>query len=181
MSPLRTGNRVKIVDREMTAADVKSGLFYDYFRNLRGTVERVYEDKSACVRIDLDSLPDDVRQRHIEVQEAVRDRWVQGLGQEQRERISGTEKAVTLAYSILVGAADLELIEKGKQAPARKAGLRPPRRKAEQEAPASTAKSKSVKQAAPPDKPERPSQADIEKAEEQYLKSIATRQKKRKR
>jgi hypothetical protein len=181
MSPLRTGSRVKIADREMTAADVKSGLFYDYFRNLKGTVERIYEDKSVCVRIDLESLPDDVRQRHIEVQDAVRDRWVQGLGQEHREQLAGGGKALTLAYSILVSAADLELIEKGKQAPPRKAEPRPLGGKAEQEAPAATGRSKSAKEEAPPSEAHRQSRADIERAEAEHLRSITARQKSRKR
>lgn len=135
---------MKIADREMTSADVKSGLFYDYFRNLVGVVDRVYEDDTICVKVDQDSLPEDVYKCHLEVQHAVRTRWLNGLGQEQRDRLSETDKSVVLGYNILVGAGDLELF-KGKI----------------------TGRPESKKL------PSRATEKDIEKAEEEHLKAIA--------
>lgn len=159
MASFKAGDRVKIVDREMTAVDIKSGLFYDYFRNLTGDVDRVYEDGSICVKVDQDSLPADVLKRHKEVQNAVRTRWLNGLGQEQRDRLSETDRTVVLGYNILVGAADLQPTGKAKPAP------KPKAEPVEEEKPAAA------------DNVHRPTEKDIEKAEEEYLKSIAQKAK----
>ncbi len=146
MATVKAGDRIKIVEREVTPADVKSGLYYDYFRNLVGVVDRVYEDDTVCVKIDQDSLPPAIQKCHIDVQQAVRTRWLNGLGQEQRDRLSETDRSVVLGYNLLVGANDIEPFK----------GKIPPRAEKKQ-----------------PEKLARASEQDIEKAEEEYLKTIA--------
>ncbi|HOP80724.1 MAG TPA: hypothetical protein PLZ21_09195 [Armatimonadota bacterium] len=168
MSPLKTGDRVRIVDRQMTAADTKSGLYYDYFRGLVGTIERIYEDKSVSLRVELESLPEDVLQRHLEIQDTAKNRWLSGLGQETRERLSEAQKNVTLTYTILVGLDDLEPFGKGKSA------ARPKPKAATQSAEAVVAAKPKAKEKA---EVERPSEKDLEKAEEDYLKRIIDRAK----
>ena len=107
MAPVKVGDRVRVADRETSAADAKRGLFYDYFRNLTGSVERVYEDNTVCVDVDIESLPDDVLRRHKEVETAARDKWIQGLSQEQRSRLTEADKQFTMRYKIVVAAADV--------------------------------------------------------------------------
>jgi len=148
MPPLKTGDHVKIIDRDMTLADVKSGLYYDYFRNLTGTIERIYDDNTACINVDLDCLSEEVVNNHRQIEESIRNKWINGLGQEQRAKLKESDKKLSLRYNILVSVSDL--------APA--AEKKP-------EAKTSSAAEK------------RPTQADIEKAEEEYLKSIAARAK----
>jgi hypothetical protein len=157
MASLKAGDRVKIVDREMTLADIKSGLYYDYFRNLVGVVDRVYEDDSVCVKIDLDSLPPGVQKQHKEVQNAVRTRWLNGLGQEQRERLSETDRTVVLGYNLLVGAVDLEPAGKAK--------------------PAKPAAAPEAQKAAVLEAAHRPTEQEIEKAEAEYLDSLTDKNK----
>lgn len=154
MPSFKTGDRVKIVDRPTTGADAKSGLYYDYFCNLIGTVDRVYDDNSVCVQVDFDSLPEGVQKRHMTVQDAVKKRWTGGLGAEQTGRLTEAEKNVSLRYNILVGSADLEASSKAKPASRPKADT-------------------AANKPGPADTAERRTQADIEKAEEEYLKSIA--------
>lgn len=70
MLRLKEGECVRIVDRAPTAADVRSGLFYSHFRNLRGLVFKLYgtgEQQIAAVDISVDSLPTEVARRHGEV------------------------------------------------------------------------------------------------------------------
>ena len=182
MSPLKIGDRVKVAQREMTAADYKTGLFYDYFCKLTGTIERIYEDKTVCVRVEMDSLPEDVRKRHLEVQEAVKKRWMSGLSQEQRDKLSEADKAVKLGYNILIGEPDVEVIGKSKSTPATKSVPAAASPRAEKPkppdiiAPAPSSpqpKKAAVTKADTSDQTKRPTQADIEKAEEEYLKAIA--------
>lgn len=58
------GDPVRLSARDATPADVKSGLFYPYFRNLTGVYDRLYKDGTALVLVNVASLPDDARKRH---------------------------------------------------------------------------------------------------------------------
>ncbi len=154
MSQIKAGERVKIVDRDMTLADTKSGLYYDYFRNLTGKVQYIYDDKTVCVNIELDSLPEDIRTRHLEVQESTTKRWLESISQEQRDKLSEANKRLTLAYNVLVSESDLEPSSKSKATSKKKsAASSPPKTKAEAA-------------------PERKTAEEIEKAEEEHLNSI---------
>src|SRR5690242_14384280 len=60
---IELGNYVKVVDREATPADAKSGLFYNHFRNLAGVVDRIYDDGNLCVVVDHATLQRDMLAR----------------------------------------------------------------------------------------------------------------------
>lgn len=98
---------VQIADREALAADLKSGLYYPYYRGLTGTVTRDYGDGTVSVSVDAGSLPEEIRLRHQAGTEAMRAKWLDGLSDEARNKLSASEKKFSLRYSLLVGAADL--------------------------------------------------------------------------
>ena len=58
---LTEGAAVRFSEREPSAADAKSGLFYPYYRGLTGTIAKVYADSTASVSVDEGSLPEDIR------------------------------------------------------------------------------------------------------------------------
>ncbi len=105
--PLASGTPVRIADREAGAADTKSGLFYPYYKGLTGTVTKDYADGTVSLSVDADSLPDEIRKRHQTGTEAMRTKWLEGLSDEARNKLSAAEKKFSLRYSILVGADDL--------------------------------------------------------------------------
>ncbi|MCW3095315.1 MAG: hypothetical protein JWL77_933 [Chthonomonadaceae bacterium] len=105
---LKEGERVEIVDREATADDVKSGLFYNFFRGLTGTVQKVYATDEISIEIEQESLPDAVANRHIDVQEAMKAKWLDGLSEEGRNRLTDKERDFKLHYTLLVHAKDLK-------------------------------------------------------------------------
>jgi hypothetical protein len=104
---LTEGALVRVADRETSATDLKSGLFYPYYRGLTGTVAKIYADSTATVAIDPESLPDDIRKRHQTGTDAMRQKWLDGLSDEGRNKLSAAEKKFSLRYSLLVGTADL--------------------------------------------------------------------------
>jgi|GEM_PF-774350 len=112
---VKEGDYVRIVPRECTAADLKAGTFYRYFCGLCGIVDHIYDDKEICVRVDLDTLPDEIRQRHIEIQESIKKKWLNSLSAEGRNRLSPEEKRFELSYTILVQSADLEKVKKSEE------------------------------------------------------------------
>ncbi|MGQ9698685.1 MAG: hypothetical protein ACUVRO_11930 [Armatimonadota bacterium] len=174
--PLTPGTKVRVVDREPTSADAKSRLFFPHFRNLTGTVQRVFADGAEVqVVIDLESLPEDIRSRHFAAQEAMRKRIAESLSGEARERVGSEVEQLNLPYSILVSPEDLIPIHGSP-------GQRPrsAKAKAEDEVPPSA---RSVQASAsatgPPEAAHRPSrrserritEQELNRREEELLKS----------
>ena len=104
---LTEGAPVQIVDREPTSADLKSNLFYDHYRGVSGELTKLYPDGTALVTVDQESLPVEIRERHKQNTDAQRQKWLDGLSEEGRNRLSAAERKFSLRYSILVSATDL--------------------------------------------------------------------------
>jgi hypothetical protein len=120
----KEGDYVKIVTREVTTADIKSGMFYSFFCGLAGTVDRIY-NKEICIKLDLDTLPEDMQKRHLSVQESIRRKWLNNLSGETRNRLTPEERRLELSYTILVQSTDLEKAKPGAVKPASIKGVRP--------------------------------------------------------
>lgn len=159
----KEGDRVQIVDREATADDVKSGMFYNHYRNLTGSILKVYATDEASVEIEIDSLAEPVAQRHIEVQAQMKEKWLDGLSEEAKGRLSDKERDFKLRYTILVSTKDIA-------APTKKAAVHtPPVPDAVASAPAPKAVAAVVSTTEPA--PRRRTSSEIEADEEEYLKS----------
>ena len=100
------GDAVTVNGREQTPADVKSGLYYPHYAGMTGTILKVYGEE-ASVLVDRTSLPNPIRVRHEENEKAQRQRWLDSLSDEARNKLSASEKTFSLNYAILVSVADL--------------------------------------------------------------------------
>lgn len=162
---LKVGDAVRVVDREATLADVKTGLFYNHFRNLSGIVERIYEDKTVCIDVELGTLPKDVAERHTEIGKEMRDKWIDGLSQEARSRLKEQDKRFQLRYKIVVAASD---VVPTKGAPPREIQKQP---KAEAKDAPADKKQQCTKKEKDSSAPKRPTTKDLENAEQEYLRA----------
>ena len=177
---VKAGDLIRVVTRELTPEDAKSGLYYAYFGGLTGTVDRVYPDGSVCVDVDLDSLTEETRTRHAAMQEAERKRWLDGLSDEVRNRLTAEQKQLEMSYRILVSKQDVEVTKDGKPAPERRPVEAKPAaapaqggRKGAESAPAPQPRQAQARPKAPKEEgaPRRLSKADLEAAEEAFLRS----------
>lgn len=107
------GSHVQVAPREQTSADIKSGLYYPHYANLYGTILKLYGEE-ASVLVDRDSLPTEVRARHEEGEKAMRQKWLDGLSEEARNRLSAREKEFGLNYAVLVSVNDLKPFDPSK-------------------------------------------------------------------
>ena len=105
--PLASGTPIRLAERETVGADTKSGLFYPYYRGLTGTVTKDYGDGTVSVSVDASSLPEEIRVRHQTGTEAMRTKWLDGLSDEARNKLSAAEKKFSLRYSLLAAKEDL--------------------------------------------------------------------------
>jgi hypothetical protein len=103
----KDGDRVSIVARNQTAADVKSGLYYPHFANLSGTILKVYGEE-ASVLVDRETLPESIRKRHEQGEKAERAKYLDRLSDDARSKLSEKEKTFSLQYAVLVSLGDLK-------------------------------------------------------------------------
>lgn len=151
----KEGDRVQIVDREANAEDAKSGLFFPHFRGLTGAIQKIYPTEEVAVEIEPESLTETVAQRHLDVQEQMKIRWLDGLSEEARNRLNEKELDFQLRYTVLVALGDLTT-------PGKNAVVAPRR---EEPRPQPAAAAPPVKQAATGEAPPRRTLAELEAAE----------------
>ncbi|MEP0765221.1 MAG: hypothetical protein HRF45_01590 [Fimbriimonadia bacterium] len=153
MAKVQPGDRVRIKERAATEQDVASMTYFPHYAGLEGEVTRIYDSGEAAVTIDPDCLQPAAAEMHRKVQQRVADKFLAGLSEEGRKRLTPEEKEIRLNYVVLVQPADLE--------PAKVAKTTAKPKAQPEGAEAATA-------------PKRPSAKDLKKAEEEYL---ATRKK----
>jgi hypothetical protein len=114
MAALKEGDRVRIAARTPTEEDSKSGLYYSHYSGLTGIIQKVYSKAEVAVEVEHESLAKEIRKRRDDVRDQMKTKWLDGLSEEGRSKLTEREKDFNLRYVILVAMADLE-----------KAGARP--------------------------------------------------------
>jgi len=104
---LTTGDSVRVVNRVQLPADIKSNLYYPHYAGLTGVIGKVYNDNTASVTVDVESLPPPIRTRHESSTQSMRQKWLDGLSDEARNRLTAAEKKLSLRYAVLVALDDL--------------------------------------------------------------------------
>ncbi len=107
MARIQAGDRVQIIDREATPQDLKSGLYFPHYGGLHGQVQKVYGQNEVAVEVDLETLPEAVWKRHMDARDQMRRRWLDGLPEEQRRKLTPEQKEFRLRYVVLVAQSDL--------------------------------------------------------------------------
>ncbi len=110
MANVNEGDRVRIASREQTEDDEKSGMYYNHYAGLTGVVQKVYSKQEVSVDVELESLTREIRKRHEEVRDQMKTKWLDGLSEEGRGKLTEREKDFTLRYVILVAMSDLEKV-----------------------------------------------------------------------
>jgi ribosomal protein L21E len=110
MANLSEGDRVRIVTRDQNDEDEKSGMYYNHYAGLTGIVQKVYSKQEVSVDVELESLTREIRKRHEDVRDQMKTKWLDGLSEEGRGKLTEREKDFTLRYVILVAMSDLEKI-----------------------------------------------------------------------
>ena len=142
MAKFKENDRVTIIAREQTAADIKSGMYFPHYAHLTGSILKVYGEE-ASVLADRDTLPKEVLKRHEESEKNERQKYLDRLSEEARRGAAEREKGFALNYAVLVSLNDL------KPAP----------------------KATATKEIAEAEEARRATARDLDKAEEAFLKT----------
>jgi len=106
MSSFQPGDAVTVATRAQTSADVASHLYYPHYAGLTGVILKVYGEEAA-VLVDRSSLPAPLLTRHEQNEKQQRQRWLDSLSEEARNKLSAADKQFALNYAILVSVGDL--------------------------------------------------------------------------
>lgn len=106
--PLKEGDKVRIVTREVTAEDRKTQRYYDHMAGLVGVVTNVYGKDEVAVKIDEDAMRDPGLRVRNEAARRMREKFVQSVGEEGRSQLTPEELNFGVNFMLLVREADLE-------------------------------------------------------------------------
>jgi hypothetical protein len=110
MAKVKEGDRVRVATREQTEEDIKANIYFGYYGGLTGVVTRVYNENEVTVEIEPESLTRDIRKRHEDVRDQMKTKWLDGLSEEGRSKLTEREKDFNLRFIILTKVDDLEKI-----------------------------------------------------------------------
>lgn len=106
MAKLSVGDRVQIVTRDATVEDARESRYFTYFGGLTGTIQKL-TGSEAAVEIDLDALRPEMRERHHASEKRMHERWMANLSEDARSKLIPQEREFHLTYTLLVALADL--------------------------------------------------------------------------
>jgi len=108
MAKVKEGDRVRVVNRELTDQDRKVYGFFEHMRGMTGTVENVYTTNEVAVKVDLDSLPKIPSDVHKEGTKKMRERLE--LSEEAKKLLTKEELEFVPHFMLLMRDVDVEKI-----------------------------------------------------------------------
>jgi len=110
MPKWKEGDLVRVIAREVTEEDRKKNRYFEHMAGLSGTVQNVYSDAEIAVRIDPASMSKITKDVHTTATERMKDKFLDGLPQEQRRNLTELELDFKAQYVLLVQSSDLEQV-----------------------------------------------------------------------
>ena len=101
---------MRVVTREVTEEDRKKNRYFEHMAGLSGTVQNVYSDAEIAVRVDPASMSKITKDVHTTATERMKDKFLDGLPQEQRRNLTELELDFKAQYVLLVQSGDLEQV-----------------------------------------------------------------------
>ncbi len=108
MSRWKEGDRVRIVNRDVTEDDRKTGRYFDHMSGLTGLVQNVYGPEEVAVKVDLETVNSAGRTVHKVAVERMREKFLSSIGEEQKKTLTAEELNFSAHYMLLVRSTDLE-------------------------------------------------------------------------
>jgi hypothetical protein len=128
MRAIKQNDHVRIVAREVTPDDTKSGTYFEHYAGLTATVLKIYDNGDCVLDVDTESLTKEVRVRHDSIRDQMKTKWLDGLSEEGRSKLTEREKDFLLRYTLLARVGDLEKIAPKPEPPSPVAEVPPPRK-----------------------------------------------------
>ena len=110
MPQWKEGDQVRVISREVTEEDRKKNRYFEHMAGVSGTIQNVYSDSEVAVRVDPLSMSKITKDVHTMATQRMKDKFLDGLPQEQKRNLTEAELDFKAQYVLLVQATDLEAI-----------------------------------------------------------------------
>ncbi len=108
MAQWKTGQKVKVVTRKVTAEDRSKSRYFEHMAGAQGEVQSVYDDGTVAINVEPASLSEVPRGVHKTATLKMREKFAAGISEEQRKSLTKEELEFDTHYVLLVRAEDLE-------------------------------------------------------------------------
>ena len=108
MPKWKEGDRVRVISRDVTEEDRKKNRYFEHMAGVTGVVQNVYGEAEIAVRVEPASMSKITRDVHTKATERMKDKFLDGLPQEQRRNLTEEELDFKAQYVLLVQSSDLE-------------------------------------------------------------------------
>jgi len=104
------GQRVQIVERDVTEEDRKGSRYFSHMAGLKGTIQNIYSADEIAVKIDPETMSTVTVDVHNMSIKRMREKFLGSLAEEQKKTLTNEELNFGANYVLLVRGADIELI-----------------------------------------------------------------------
>ena len=108
MAEVKPGQKVSVVARRVTAEDKAKSRYFEHMANAVGEVQSVYDDGTVAIQVETDSLGETPRGVHRTATLKMREKFSNGISEEQRKALSREELEFDTHYVLLVRKEDLQ-------------------------------------------------------------------------
>ena len=102
MAKWKVGDRVQVVTRDVTDEDRKKSRYFEHMAGVIGEVQSVYSDSEVAIRVERSSMNKITADVHAKATERMKDKFLDGLPQEQRRNLTEEELDFKAQYVLLV-------------------------------------------------------------------------------
>jgi hypothetical protein len=110
MAKVKEGDRVRIVDREVTDEDRLARQYYRHMAGLTGVVANHYGKDEVAVQVDIESLDDVPQDVHKKATERMREKFSENISDEAKKLLTKEELNFDAHYVVLVREVDIEKV-----------------------------------------------------------------------
>jgi predicted DNA-binding antitoxin AbrB/MazE fold protein len=107
---IKEGDKVRIVKREVTDADLVSNKYYEHMQGLTGVVANIYSKDDIAVQINLEGLSDETRKAVKSATKRMHKKLEEQLSEVQKKELTKEEMEFDVHFVSLISAEDLEKV-----------------------------------------------------------------------
>lgn len=108
MATWKAGQKVRVKTRKVTAEDRQKSRYFEHMAGAVGLIENVYTDGTVAINVETSSLGTVPQSVHKTATLRMREKFANGISEEQRKALTKEELEFDTHYVLLVRAEDLE-------------------------------------------------------------------------
>ena len=108
MAQWKTGQKVRVVTRRVTAEDKAKSRYFEHMAGAVGEIQSVYADGTVALQVDTGTLGETPRGVHRTATLKMREKFANGISEEQRKALTKEELEFDTHYVLLVRGEDVE-------------------------------------------------------------------------